>query len=79
MRYSLSVDWNPTSIAGIEFADYVYHGNRIIYNYPAVAAGIDLNSDDVVDIAMMAPNICGIMLSYVLHLLLHPLKQSLMF
>lgn len=35
----------------------------IIYNYPAVAAGIDLNSDDVVDIAMMAPNICGIMLS----------------
>jgi hypothetical protein len=28
-----------------------------------VAGGIDLSSDDVVDIAKAAPNICGIMLS----------------
>ncbi|EFY92600.1 dihydrodipicolinate synthase, putative [Metarhizium acridum CQMa 102] len=35
----------------------------IIYNYPAVASGIDLDSDDVVAIARAAPNICGIMLS----------------
>ncbi|KFZ19931.1 hypothetical protein V501_00403 [Pseudogymnoascus sp. VKM F-4519 (FW-2642)] len=35
----------------------------IIYNFPAVSAGIDLSSDDVVDIANAAPNICGIMLS----------------
>jgi hypothetical protein len=38
---------------------------RIIYNFPAVSGGIDLSSDDVVDIANAAPNICGIMLSYV--------------
>jgi hypothetical protein len=38
---------------------------RIIYNFPAVSAGIDLSSDDVVDIAKAAPNMCGIMLSYV--------------
>jgi hypothetical protein len=37
---------------------------RIIYNYPAVSGGIDLSSDDVVDIANAAPNVCGIMLSY---------------
>ncbi|KFY45537.1 hypothetical protein V495_02931 [Pseudogymnoascus sp. VKM F-4514 (FW-929)] len=35
----------------------------IIYNFPAVSAGIDLSSDDVVEIAKAAPNICGIMLS----------------
>ncbi|KFY81581.1 hypothetical protein V500_11287 [Pseudogymnoascus sp. VKM F-4518 (FW-2643)] len=35
----------------------------IIYNFPAVSGGIDLSSDDVVDIANAAPNICGIMLS----------------
>lgn len=38
---------------------------RIIYNFPAVSGGIDLSSDDVVDIADAAPNICGIMLSCV--------------
>ncbi|KAH6722713.1 hypothetical protein BKA61DRAFT_179973 [Leptodontidium sp. MPI-SDFR-AT-0119] len=37
--------------------------NRIIYNYPVVSGGIDLTSDDVVDITTAAPNICSIMLS----------------
>lgn len=36
---------------------------RIIYNFPLVAGGIDLTSDDIVDIARAAPNIRGIMLS----------------
>ncbi|PNP45147.1 hypothetical protein TGAMA5MH_03198 [Trichoderma gamsii] len=35
----------------------------VIYNFPPVAGGIDLDSDDVVEIARLAPNICGIMLS----------------
>lgn len=35
----------------------------IIYNYPGVAGGIDLDSDTVVNIADAANNICGIMLS----------------
>ncbi|UKZ81486.1 hypothetical protein TrVFT333_009258 [Trichoderma virens FT-333] len=35
----------------------------VIYNFPPVAAGIDLESDDVAEIARLAPNICGIMLS----------------
>ncbi|KAM5529273.1 dihydrodipicolinate synthetase [Fusarium oxysporum f. sp. phaseoli] len=35
----------------------------VIYNFPLVAGGIDLTSDDIVDIARTAPNICGIMLS----------------
>ncbi|KAK1238924.1 hypothetical protein MKX08_005985 [Trichoderma sp. CBMAI-0020] len=34
-----------------------------IYNFPPMAGGIDLDSDDVVDIARLAPNLCGIMLS----------------
>jgi len=29
----------------------------IIYNFPAVSAGIDLSSDDVVDIARASPNL----------------------
>lgn len=37
----------------------------IIYNYPGVAAGIDLDSEDVTAISKAAPNMCGIMLSYV--------------
>lgn len=39
--------------------------NRVIYNFPPVTAGIDLESDDVAEIAKLAPNVCGIMLSYV--------------
>ncbi|OAQ60128.1 aldolase-type TIM barrel [Pochonia chlamydosporia 170] len=35
----------------------------IIYNYPGVAAGIDLDSDDATAISKAAPNVCGIMLS----------------
>lgn len=38
-------------------------GNRVIYNFPPVAGGIDLESDDVAEIARLAPNVCGIMLS----------------
>ncbi|KAK4061819.1 hypothetical protein Trihar35433_9419 [Trichoderma harzianum] len=37
--------------------------NRVIYNFPPVTAGIDLESDDVAEIAKLAPNVCGIMLS----------------
>ncbi|KAL7934688.1 hypothetical protein V8C35DRAFT_279836 [Trichoderma chlorosporum] len=32
----------------------------VIYNFPPVAAGIDLESDDVAEIARLAPNVCGI-------------------
>ncbi|KAH6867208.1 hypothetical protein B0T10DRAFT_53165 [Thelonectria olida] len=35
----------------------------VIYNFPLVAGGIDLTSNDIVDIARAAPNICGVMLS----------------
>ncbi|KAH0524318.1 hypothetical protein TsFJ059_006847 [Trichoderma semiorbis] len=35
----------------------------VIYNFPPVTAGIDLESDDVAEIAKLAPNVCGIMLS----------------
>lgn len=49
--------------------------NRVIYNYPAVAGGIDLTSDDVVDIARAAPNVCGIMLSLVLLMSLLPYQN----
>ncbi|RFU80201.1 aldolase-type tim barrel [Trichoderma arundinaceum] len=35
----------------------------VIYNFPPVAGGIDLESDDVAEIARLAPNVCGIMLS----------------
>ncbi|UNI24561.1 4-hydroxy-2-oxoglutarate aldolase [Purpureocillium takamizusanense] len=35
----------------------------VIYNYPPVAGGIDLTSDDIVDIATTAPNVRGVMLS----------------
>lgn len=37
--------------------------NRVIYNFPPVAGGIDLDSDDVAEIARLAPNVRGIMLS----------------
>lgn len=36
---------------------------RVIYNFPPVAGGIDLDSDDVAEIARLAPNVCGVMLS----------------
>lgn len=39
--------------------------NRIIYNYPVVAGGIDLDSDDIVAVAKSSSNIRGVMLSYV--------------
>ncbi|KAL6825244.1 hypothetical protein V8C40DRAFT_266150 [Trichoderma camerunense] len=32
----------------------------VIYNFPPVTAGIDLESDDVAEIAKLAPNVCGI-------------------
>ncbi|KIW12550.1 hypothetical protein PV08_09827 [Exophiala spinifera] len=35
----------------------------VIYNYPPIAGGIDLSSDDIVDIARTAPNVRGVMLS----------------
>ncbi|KAL7813045.1 hypothetical protein V8C26DRAFT_406102 [Trichoderma gracile] len=35
----------------------------VIYNFPPVAGGIDLDSDDVAAIARQAPNVCGVMLS----------------
>ncbi|KAK4083403.1 hypothetical protein Purlil1_10640 [Purpureocillium lilacinum] len=35
----------------------------VIYNYPPVAGGIDLTSDDIVDVARAAPNVRGAMLS----------------
>lgn len=32
---------------------------RIIYNFPAVSGGIDMDSDTIVDIVRAAPNVCG--------------------
>lgn len=37
--------------------------HRIIYNFPAVSGGIDMDSDLVVDIVKASPNICGIKLT----------------
>jgi len=35
----------------------------IIYNYPGACAGIDLDSDQIEEIANLAPNICGVKLT----------------
>lgn len=37
--------------------------NRIIYNFPAVSGGIDMDSDLIVDIVKASPNICGVKLT----------------
>ncbi|KAH0495967.1 hypothetical protein TgHK011_009490 [Trichoderma gracile] len=55
---------NPTAVRRF-FVD-VAAGSPIpvvIYNFPPVAGGIDLDSDDVAAIARQAPNVCGVMLS----------------
>lgn len=31
----------------------------IVYNFPAVSGGIDMDSDLIVDIVKAAPNVCG--------------------
>lgn len=36
-------------------ADYY----RILYNFPAVSGGIDMDSDTIVDVVRAAPNVCG--------------------
>lgn len=35
----------------------------MMYNFPAVSAGIDLDSDLIVDVVKAAPNVCGIKLT----------------
>lgn len=35
----------------------------ILYNFPAVSSGIDIDSDLVVDVVKAAPNVCGIKLT----------------
>lgn len=37
----------------------------MIYNFPAVSGGIDLDSETIIRIAEKAPNICGVKLTYV--------------
>lgn len=37
----------------------------MMYNFPGVAGGIDMNSDLIEDIAKSAPNTCGIKLTCV--------------
>ncbi|KAN0104107.1 aldolase [Hyaloscypha variabilis] len=62
--YASTLKANPTAIKRF-FIDVASKSPVpvVIYNFPMVAGGIDLSSDDVVDIARAAPNICGIMLS----------------
>ena len=36
---------------------------RIIYNFPAVSAGVDMDSDLLVEIIKAAPNVCGMKLT----------------
>lgn len=38
---------------------------RMIYNFPALTNGIDLDSDLIVDVVKEAPNICGVKLTLV--------------
>lgn len=33
--------------------------SRIVYNFPAVSAGIDMDFDFVIDMVKSAPNVCG--------------------
>jgi L-threo-3-deoxy-hexylosonate aldolase len=35
----------------------------MIYNFPALTNGIDLDSDLIVDVVKEAPNICGVKLT----------------
>lgn len=37
----------------------------MLYNFPALTNGIDLDSDLIVDVVKEAPNICGVKLTYV--------------
>ncbi|KAL5324689.1 hypothetical protein ACEPPN_009237 [Leptodophora sp. 'Broadleaf-Isolate-01'] len=62
--YATALKANPTAIKRF-FIDVASQSPVpvIIYNYPVVSGGIDLTSDDVVDITTAAPNICSIMLS----------------
>ncbi|KAH7326975.1 hypothetical protein BKA65DRAFT_461502 [Rhexocercosporidium sp. MPI-PUGE-AT-0058] len=62
--YATALKANPTAIKRF-FIDVASKSPvpLIIYNFPVVAGGIDLTSDDVVDITSAAPNICSIMLS----------------
>lgn len=53
----------PTILALIGSSANNAVGNSVIYNFPPVAGGIDLDSEDVADIARLAPNLSGIMLS----------------
>ena len=39
------------------------HFDSMLYNFPGVTGGIDMNSDLVEDIAKSAPNTCGIKLT----------------
>jgi len=41
--------------------------SRMMYNFPGITAGIDLDSDLIIDIAKTSPNVCGVKLTYVLH------------
>lgn len=38
---------------------------RMLYNFPAVTGGIDMDSDVIAEIAKRAPNTCGVKLTYV--------------
>lgn len=35
----------------------------MMYNFPGVTSGIDLDSDLIIDVAKSAPNICGVKLT----------------
>jgi len=35
----------------------------MMYNFPAVSGGIDLDSDLIIEVAKAAPNICGVKLT----------------
>jgi 4-hydroxy-2-oxoglutarate aldolase len=39
--------------------------SRMLYNFPSLTAGIDLDSDLIIEIAKAAPNVCGVKLTCV--------------
>ncbi|KAH7196276.1 hypothetical protein BKA60DRAFT_583439 [Fusarium oxysporum] len=62
--YAIELKSNPNSIKKF-FIDVAFESPIpvVIYNFPLVAGGIDITSDDIVYIARAAPNIRGIILS----------------
>lgn len=53
------------TVSGQPVTDRRVFPHRMMYNFPGVSGGIDMDSDMIIDIAKAAPNVCGIKLTYV--------------